>query len=282
MRTKTTRLRPGETLHVRESGRPGSPAVVFLHGVGNSGGMWAGHMAALGGFHCLAPDLPGFGESRHLAWSSRSDTAELLAEVISERVPSGRAHMVGLSLGGSIVHELLATRPDVLGRAVIDGCGALPWWGTPLIKAGVAALSPFLRTRFVSATVGRVWGLDAETQQDLRSASPRAFRQGFADANDVRITPAEIAAPCPTLLVAGEKESRPPVRSSNAALAALMPNARAYFLAGHAHGWLGAKPDLHRRMVEAWLTGQELPDELEVETASWNPRIVERLTADRV
>lgn len=47
------------SLYVGESGTPRSPAIVFLHGVGNSGGMWAKHMASLGGYHCLALDLPG-------------------------------------------------------------------------------------------------------------------------------------------------------------------------------------------------------------------------------
>lgn len=42
-------------MHVHESGDPGSPAVVFLHGAGASGLMWREHMAALPGFHCLAP-----------------------------------------------------------------------------------------------------------------------------------------------------------------------------------------------------------------------------------
>ena len=50
-------------LHVAESGTPGSPAIVFLHGVGNSGGMWASHMTDFTGYHCLAPDLPRFDRS---------------------------------------------------------------------------------------------------------------------------------------------------------------------------------------------------------------------------
>jgi pimeloyl-ACP methyl ester carboxylesterase len=40
-------------MYVRESGSPGSPAVVFPHGVGYSGAMWGRHMD--GEFHCLAP-----------------------------------------------------------------------------------------------------------------------------------------------------------------------------------------------------------------------------------
>ena len=67
---------PSAALHVRESGQPGSPAIVFLHATGASGGMWEQHLQRLGGYHCLAPDLPGHGRSNHLPWRSRIDIAE--------------------------------------------------------------------------------------------------------------------------------------------------------------------------------------------------------------
>ena len=38
-------------MYVHESGTPGSPAVVFLHGAGASGRMWREHQAKLAGFH---------------------------------------------------------------------------------------------------------------------------------------------------------------------------------------------------------------------------------------
>lgn len=63
---------------------------------------------------------------------------------------------------------------------------------------------------------------------------------------------------------------KPPVRASNAALAALMPNATARFVPLQGHGWIGAEPDLHLRMVDAWLAGQELHPELLAETTPWN------------
>lgn len=39
-------------------------------------------------------------------------------------------------------------------------------------------------------------------------AACQAFRKGFADANDTRVSLAEINAFCPTLLVAGENEAK--------------------------------------------------------------------------
>jgi pimeloyl-ACP methyl ester carboxylesterase len=112
---------------------------------------------------------------------------------------------------------------------------------------------------------------------DLRTVSPAAFRRAFADANDNhRFSKAELSASCPTLLVAGEREPGA-VRAANAALAALMPNAVARFAPGGGHGWLAGAAELHVRMVEAWLTGQQLPAELAAETTQWPSSQVQRL-----
>ena len=46
------------SLYVQETGTPGAPTVVFLHGVGTSGWMWEKQIAALTDFHCLNVDLP--------------------------------------------------------------------------------------------------------------------------------------------------------------------------------------------------------------------------------
>lgn len=261
-------------IHVEESGTPGSPAVVFLHGAGASGRMWHEHMARLqGSFHCLAPDLPGFGRSNHLPSASRTETADLVAELIETRVPGCRAHLVGLSWGGGVAHTLLERRADLVNRAVIDGAGLLPWWGNMPFLAAITAVTPFLHTRPMIALFGGFIGMDDEGRADLRASSRRAFRRAFVDGFHVKPSPTEMAAPCPTLLVAGEAERA--VRPSNAAQASLMPHALAVYAPGGRHGWLGRQTDLHVRMVEAWLTGQDLPAALVPEPPA--PAAVERL-----
>lgn len=253
-------------MHVDESGEPGAPAVVFLHGAGASGRMWRAHLAWLTGFHCLAPDLPGFGRSNHLAPLSRAVTADLVAGLIAREVPAGRAHVVGLSWGGGIAHALLDRHPGVVDRAVIDGAGVLTWWGGGLVLAGIAVAAPFLHTRPVTALLGGMIGMDEAGRADLRAASRRAFRSAFVEGFRSGVSRVEVGAPVPTLLVAGERETA--VRPSNAALAALMPHAVARFIPGVPHGWVAREPELHVRMVEAWLTERELPGRLRPERPS--------------
>ena len=260
--------------HLRESGDPRAPAVVLLHGAGLSGRMWADHMARLAAFHCLAPDFPGCGKSNRLPWTSIADAADHIARLIETRVPAGHAHLVGLSLGGAVTHTLLARHPDLVDRVVIDGAGVLPGWANRPSLLAIAAIAPFLHTRPVIAALSRSVGQIPEAvRAEFRVASRRAFWRSYAEALGTRATQAELDATCPTLLVAGERETA--VRQSNAALAAVMQRAAVRFVPGLGHGWLGTRMDLHLEMVEAWLTREEIPPGLAAERP-W-PGAVRRL-----
>jgi pimeloyl-ACP methyl ester carboxylesterase len=271
-----TAIDPRETARVRdvfvqESGTPGSPAVIFIHGGGPSGAMWRDHMKRLASqFHCLVPDLPGFGRSNRLAPISLSETADLVAELIAARVPSRRAHVVGLSYGGSVLLALLDRHPEVLDRVVIDGACVLPRRVDRLILAGVSLVSPIVNTRLAAAALRLIGWRDLGVA--LRSASPAAFRRSWMEGYTAPISKAELEAVCPTLLVAGEREH---ARASNAALAALMPHATARFVPGLGHAWFIQRRELHIRMVEAWLNDDALPAGLMPEPPS--PSAVDRV-----
>ena len=156
---------------------------------------------------------------------------------------------------------------------MIDGAGVLTSRSGPAWLAGVSAVSPFLHSPPVIALFSQMIGMDQAGRADLRGSSPRAFRRAFIEGFRSGVSRVERTAESPTLLVAGEKETA--VRPSNAALAELMPNAQARYVPGVGHGWLARRPELHVAMVEAWLTGAELPPELVPEVPS--PATVTRL-----
>ncbi|WP_345385214.1 alpha/beta fold hydrolase [Nonomuraea salmonea] len=100
------------TIFVHEAGPHDADAVVLLHAVGTTGWMWERQVTALkSDLRVLVPDLPGHGRSAAVAWESIGGTAALVAELIAARAPSGRAHVVGLSLGGYVAATLAATAP---------------------------------------------------------------------------------------------------------------------------------------------------------------------------
>ena len=73
----------GLKISYREAGRPDAPTLLLLHGFPSAGHMFRDLIPLLGdGFHLVAPDLPGFGQSDLPARSAFKYTFENLAETI--------------------------------------------------------------------------------------------------------------------------------------------------------------------------------------------------------
>ena len=254
-----------QIVFVYESGTIGRPTIVFLHGNGANGAMWKAHMEQLADFHCLAPDFPGFGQSNHQKWVSIQETSNRIVEIINDRAQHSGVHIVGLSLGGSIAMTLLSKAPQVIDHAIVDGAGVLPFPGLPLMKVGFRILQPFLHTDFVIRTIAGAMKIPAdayaEFRQGMLAMSPSAFTRSFLQANAMRQPPGLEKVACPVLFVAGEKEPKD-VKRSHVMLTQIMPNAKSRVAPGMGHGWLAEAPDLHIRMVRAWVNDEPLPQEL--------------------
>ena len=108
-------------LFVRESGPVGAPAIVFLHGGHMSGWSWEPVVDRMQRYHCLVPDLPQKGKSFGQGPLEMGRAADAVAELIRSRVRTGRAHVVGFSLGAQVGVQLLATQPELVDRAVLCG-----------------------------------------------------------------------------------------------------------------------------------------------------------------
>ena len=92
-----------EPLYFRENASRGEKAIVFVHGGGISGRLWQPTLEALPEYHCLAPDLPGFGKSSHITPFSSENAVEGLAHLIRVNVPSGHARWSGFRSARSYV-----------------------------------------------------------------------------------------------------------------------------------------------------------------------------------
>jgi pimeloyl-ACP methyl ester carboxylesterase len=100
-------------LFIHESGDHASPTIVFLHGASGSGRMWKAQFADLAGdYHCLAPDLPEHGQSRQVKPFTMQGVVSEVAELIRERAPTGKAYLVGLSIGAAVGLELIHRQPE--------------------------------------------------------------------------------------------------------------------------------------------------------------------------
>ena len=122
----TTRLLPGGFALAAAIGS-GDPraAVLFLHGFGSNRHFFrhAFDAAALRGLMCVAPDLPGFGES--LAPAAYGFSMEAQAQVMLDFMESlgiEEFHLVAHSMGGLVAMEMVRLAPErVRGLISLEG-----------------------------------------------------------------------------------------------------------------------------------------------------------------
>jgi pimeloyl-ACP methyl ester carboxylesterase len=252
-------------MFVHESGTIGRPTIVFLHANGANGTMWKAHMERLTDYHCLAPDLPGYGQSNDQEWASIWDTTSQVIDIIRDCAQHGQAHIVGLSLGGSIAITLLSMAPQMVDHAIVDGAGVQPPRGLPLMKVGFRILQPFLHTDLVIRTIARSVKIPEdgynEFKQQMLAMSPSSLTRSMLETNAMRQPPGLEKVECPVLFVTGEREPKY-VRQSQVMLSEIMPNAQSRMIPGMGHGWLAEASDLHIRMVRAWVSDEPLPREM--------------------
>ncbi|GAA2741027.1 alpha/beta hydrolase [Kitasatospora cinereorecta] len=96
--------------------RTGEP-VVLVHGNVSSGVFWHSTMAALPTrYRPLAPDLRGFGSTEPLPVDATRGLRDHSEDLLSflQALALGPVHLVGWSMGGGVVLQLLRDRPDLV------------------------------------------------------------------------------------------------------------------------------------------------------------------------
>ena len=253
-------------LHVEETGTRGAPSIVFLHGIGASGWMWRRQIAALADFHCLNVDLPGHGGSNQVAWVSLADSSAQIVALIQARATHGRAHIVGLSLGGYVALVLLERHADVVERVVISGVTAAPMPNRALLNPQLWLMSFFLRRRwFVKMQADSMHvppDMQAAFTENLSLVSMRTYRRIYEEAVDFRLPATLSQVDTPVLVTAGGRESDIILQAVDA-IPKRLPNAQGRLAPGLGHGWNVEAPDLFNAMLRAWITGRPLPGGLQ-------------------
>ena len=246
-----------------------APTIVFLHGLGVSSWMWKDQIAALSNdYHCLAIDLPGNGDSYRMEWTSFKDASPLVAEVIRNQAHGGKAHLVGLSLGGYVALQVLADFPELALSALVSGVTAKPlgngWLLRPLIKLMV----PFMSADWMVRSTVKQLGLPPEAstlmRKDVKRLSPTTMQRSYDELFTFSLDDLlHGQTPTRLLAVAGEKESPTILNSLNDFLTLQPTSNRVVARAPNAHhGWSGEFPDLFTAMLRAWVEEKPLPTAL--------------------
>ncbi|HEX2553116.1 MAG TPA: 3-oxoadipate enol-lactonase [Microvirga sp.] len=233
----------GVALHYELSGPAGAPVVAFSNSLGTSLEMWDALVPALRGrYRVLRYDTRGHGRSatrdeRAEIWDLATDLVGLL-----DALGIGRAHVVGLSLGGMTGQALASRYPDrVVSLTLMATSSYMPSEATwneraALVRAeGTAAI--------VDATMGRWFTAGyAERAPDqvapVRERFVACDRAGYAvccgaiGRMDLRPHIGTIAAP--TLVIAGRDDPATPVAMAEE-IRSLIPDAELLVLPRAAH-----------------------------------------------
>ncbi len=111
----------GGSLHFEEANPTGSPTVVLLHGLGSAGEAWRLQFDPLTtlGFRVVAPDMPGFGWSPWVGGEVSVERMAALMAAFVEGVGAKPAHVVGISMGGTVALQLALDYPDRVRSLVL-------------------------------------------------------------------------------------------------------------------------------------------------------------------
>jgi pimeloyl-ACP methyl ester carboxylesterase len=199
------------------------PPVVLVHGyVGDAWSTWRHQLEALSNeFTVVACDLPGYGASADPPEDfGMTGYADCLARLV-DALELGPAHLVGLSLGGSIAIEATRRHPSLVATLVLVSAYA-GWYGSLPAEVANRRLEQALRLselpaeEFVAALLPTMFAsAPAAEDVDAFHAAMRAFHpvgfRALARASAVDLSAALAGIATPTLLIAGERDERAPL-----------------------------------------------------------------------
>ncbi len=219
----------GTTLHVRVGGS--GPAVVLIHGYGETGDMWAPLAAELAKDHqVIVPDLRGMGLSRRpVGGYDKKTQGEDMARLL-DALQVGKVDVVGHDIGNMVAYAFTAQNRDRVGKLVLMDAplpGVGPWeeilknpllwhfrFGGPDMERLVAGRERIYLDRFWNEFSADPKNFDEASRQHYAAlyARPGTMHAGFAqfaafdqDAIDNKAFLAEGKLTIPVLAIGGEK-----------------------------------------------------------------------------
>lgn len=245
-----------------ESGDSHAPLILFLHGSPLSARMWQPQLDELLDYHCIAPDLPGHGKSAKMLPFSMQDTVEALKQLIIEKSPSKKAHIIGLSFGGVVAQALMVQTPEVVDRVILSGTGGKMSKALITINKLNAPIINMMKPQSLAKLLVSQFQIPEKyqgiLQQDFESFSGQAMMAVLETYGDI-IMPANCTAP--TLVCVGSKETFL-AKIYAKRIAQGIPHAQQLVVPGVGHVWNLQAPELFNRMVRDWLAKEKVSESL--------------------
>jgi pimeloyl-ACP methyl ester carboxylesterase len=244
-----------------ESGTPQAKPLVLLHGAGLSARQWAPQLDALTEFHCLAPDLPGNGRSPGPI--DLDATVAAIADALRDRLPSGKAFLVGNSFGGTVALTLLRRFPERVERVLVSGTSFTLGPRMAWLMERSGALYRYCNPDWLIASGLKQFRIPPAFHEAFREDMRRVMNP---EANQQLVTALRQFEPpretqVPVLVAVGSAETLPAKHSARDLVRAI-PGARGVTVPGVGHVWNLEAPDRFNALVRAWAHDLPLPEGL--------------------
>lgn len=255
-------------LVIHQSGSEEQEAIIFLHGLGVSSWMWHDQIEALqANFHCIAIDLPGSGDSHAATWTSLADSAKQVAEIIECHAAGGKAHIVGLSLGGYVALNLLINHPEVVKTMIVSGITVQPLMRRSFVNPVSTLLSHLMKWPIMGRLSARMMQFPDDVipvyMRDLERMSADMVKRVYQEVLDFNMPAIEANTAYRLLVTGGDKEAKA-VHASFDQLKLERPEATVAQAPNAHHGWNAEHPELFTALIEAWIDGKRLPSEMQL------------------
>jgi len=246
-------------LHVLRAGS--GPTILLLHGIGSSATAWSGQLERLGSeFTCLAPDLPGYGDSP----DPQSPGLDALVTDVAAVLEDRPAHVVGVSFGALTALALVRARPGLVSSLVLSdatlGRGDLAADERDRWLRHRESLAHELATRSVERAAeiaGRDASPDAIEQiaMHMRRARPAGYLNVARTIASTQARPWLAGIQPPALILCGE-DDRVTGMDVSRTLVRELPRATLLAIAGAGHAPHIEQPDRFARAVREFVRSQ--------------------------
>jgi 3-oxoadipate enol-lactonase len=246
------------------AGDPALQPLVFLHGIGGAARAWRGQLAAFSDrYRAVAWDMPGYGGSAMLPSVSIAALADALRDFL-QQVGATTPILVGHSIGGMIVQQLLAKTPDI-ARAIVlaqtspafgkpDGDWQKAFTGARLGPLDRGETMVSLAPSLVKELVGDDPDISGmELARDCMACVPEAtYRATMLALMGFDLRDALKNISVPTLVLSGSKDKNAPAPMM-AKMASYIPSAKYVELEGVGHLVNLERPDEFNAALDDFL-----------------------------
>ncbi|HEY8569263.1 alpha/beta hydrolase [Microbulbifer sp.] len=253
--------RDGRKLHFTDSEGQGEP-LLLLHGLGSRGDDWQPQINSLASeYRILTLDFPGHGESAVASGPVSMETLAADALALLDHLAIERAHVAGLSLGGMVTMQLVASHPQRLRTAIVINSGPGMVAGRWRLKLLVVLRTLLIRTLGLPALAKSIAPklFPESAQQPLRekflhsiaAADRRTYLKILRAIGRFNVWPGIAGSPVPALIMTADNDYTPV--SYKAAYAATMQNAQLSIIENSGHASPMDAPEQCNRNIRTFL-----------------------------